>query len=384
MTDERRLELIAKIQSANPTIDPEKMNYLIDHWDDSDEYRDAGSIKSIDDMKRIYKDVDMTRYNKYLEEKEIIRSAIKSYYEFESVRISIGNRIVASFNIQNGQTPSSKKEEMNDDALKQIKLFELEYRRITDAYVENKQLIKNIIKKNQGSGTSLKLTHIRNMSDYYMIDAYVGILEKEENLKKVVELYLREIPIYTEFLAGVKGCGTLMSGVIITYFDIYKAKYKSSFIKYAGIDTYYDEDKGKYVGTTKAHTVMVDYIDKNGETKTKNSITYQPFLKTKLLGVLTGSFIKSGSDYATPYYEYKNRKLNDPRMKDEPLAHIDKMAKRYMLKIFLSDLFVKWKEIEGLPVPVSYEERFLGIAPHKFDPLADYKASHPEQFKAKK
>ena len=383
MTDERKLELTNKILAANPTIAVEKLEYIVNHWDDPDEYRDAGTIKSYEDMKRVYGDFDIEKYERYQNNKELVRAAINSYYEFEKVRISIGNRIVSSFNIQNGQAPSQKKEDMNDDALKQIKVFEKEYQRITDAYVENKHRIKTIIKENQGDDSNLKLTHIKDITDYYMIDAYVGILEKEENLKSVVESYLKEVPVYDKFLKNVKGCGPLMSAVIITYLDIYKAKYVSSFIKYAGIDTYYNEEKGKMVGTTKSRIEVVEYIDKNGEVKTKNSITYQPFLKTKLLGVLAGSFIKTGSDYATAYYEYKNRKLNDPRMKDESLAHIDKMAKRYMIKIFLTDLFVAWKKIEGLPVPPSYEEKFLGMLPHKFDPLTEYKANHPEQFKKK-
>ena len=383
MTDERRIELITKIQSANPNIDESKLMYLVNHWDDSDEYRDSGSIKNIDDMKRVYKDIDISKYERYQSNKNMVRSAIKTYYDFEQIRISMGNRIVTSFNIQNGQNPSESKDNINDDMQKAIKVFEKEYQRITDAYVENKGRIKTIIEKNQGENTDLKLSKIRSDSDYFMIDAYVGLCEKEENLKKVVLNSLKGIPIYDDFLANVKGCGPLMSGILITYLDIYKAKYKSSFLKYAGIDTYYNEEKGKYIGTTKFRVEMIEYVDKNGEIKEKKSITYQPFLKTKLLGVLAGSFIKTKSDYAVPYYEYKNRKLNDPRMKGESLAHIDNMAKRYMIKIFLGDLFNKWKELEGLPVPQSYEERFLGMEPHHWQPYNEFKAANPEYFKKK-
>ena len=384
MTDERKIEIANKILAANPDIEQEKLNYLINHWDDTDDYRDAGTIKTFDDMKRIYRDAfDPKKYEKYQNDKNKVRAAIKCYYDFEQVRIATGNRIVTSFNIQNGQEPSQKKEDMNDDMQKAIKLYEQEYQRITDAYVNNKATIKNIIKNNQGENTDLMLNFIKDDSDYKMINAYVETHKLEKDMEKVVKYALEGVPIYDEFLSKVKGCGPLMAGVIITYLDIYKAKYKSSFIKYVGIDTYYDEKKGKVVGTSMSRTEMVQYVDKNGEIKEKKSITYQPFLKTKLMGVLADLFIKTGSDYAVPYYEYKNRKVNDPRMEGESLAHINKMAKRYMMKIFLGDLFVKWKELEGLPVPQSYEERFLGMAPHHWNPLDEYKAANPEQFAKK-
>lgn len=383
MTDERKLELIEKIQSKNPSVSKEKLMYLVEHWDDTDDYRDAGTISSVEDMERIYPGFDIEKYEKYNKDKNLIRNAIRSYYDMEKVRISIGNRIVKSFDEQNGQKDSEKKEEMNDEMQKKLKIFEAEYQRITDAYVENHKTIKSIIKNNQGEDTDLNLTRIRDISDYYMIDVYVTMHQKEKQLEKVVEKYLVGIPIYDNFLVNVKGCGTLMSGIIITYLDIYKAKYKSSFIKYAGIDTYYNEDKQQVVGTTKGRIIKRKYTTKEGKEEIKNSITYQPFLKAKLMGVLADLFIKLGSDYATPYYEYKHRKQNDPRCADISPIHLNKMAKRYMMKIFLGDLFTEWKKLEGLPVPTTYEERFLGMDPHHFSPLDEYKAAHPEQFNKK-
>jgi hypothetical protein len=47
--------------------------------------------------------------------------------------------------------------------------------------------------------------------------------------------------------------------------------------------------------SAKEHLVDRTYIDKNGEEKTKKGVTYNPFLKTKLTGVLDGSFLRSAS-----------------------------------------------------------------------------------------
>jgi hypothetical protein len=45
--------------------------------------------------------------------------------------------------------------------------------------------------------------------------------------------------------------------------------------------------------------------------------------------------------------------------------HIKNMSIRYMLKIFLLDLWSKWRELEGLPVSAPYEEDKLGIVHSK-------------------
>jgi NADH:ubiquinone oxidoreductase subunit E len=42
-------------------------------------------------------------------------------------------------------------------------------------------------------------------------------------------------------------------------------------------------------------------------------------------------------------------------------AHRHMAAKRYMMKQFLQELWVAWRTIEGLPMPGSYAERYLGV-----------------------
>jgi hypothetical protein len=93
-----------------------------------------------------------------------------------------------------------------------------------------------------------------------------------------------------------------------------------------------------------------------------------------MIGVLASSFIRSGSPYRQYYDNYKNRmnnlsdeekqkrlkKSKNPTDKKNPYAgHIDSMAKRYMLKMFLYDLYVAWRTIEGLPVRNLYQEEYL-------------------------
>ena len=45
--------------------------------------------------------------------------------------------------------------------------------------------------------------------------------------------------------------------------------------------------------------------------------------------------------------------------------HRHKAAIRKMIKEFLKDLYVAWREIEGLPIRKPYEEEYLDKVHHK-------------------
>lgn len=128
-------------------------------------------------------------------------------------------------------------------------------------------------------------------------------------------------------------------------------------------------------GRRKGDTEMFKYINKEGQEAWKRGITYNPFVKTKLLGVLAGSFIKQKNKenavYRLVYDDYKNRLLQIEAQKPEEdrksAGHIDAMAKRYMIKQFLRDMWVTWRNLEGLPVDDPYEVAKLGNLPHKYN-----------------
>ena len=104
-----------------------------------------------------------------------------------------------------------------------------------------------------------------------------------------------------------------------------------------------------------------EYVTADGEVKTRKSITFNPFLKTKLVGVLAGSFLKqTPNQYRTVYDNYKHRIESDSRHVDKTLGHRHNMAMRYMVKMFLIDLYKAWRQIEGLPVAPSFHEGKLG------------------------
>jgi len=200
---------------------------------------------------------------------------------------------------------------------------------------------------------------ISEYTELVLVDRYLALEVDEAKHFKLLEQVLRDYPIYADFLAHVQGCGPAMSGVIISEINIHAAKYSSSLWAYAGLDVAAD---GKGRSKQKAHLVESIYINSEGEEATKMGITFNPFLKTKLVGVLASSFLRCGKDntYAKIYYAYKHRLENHPAHIEKTLGHRHNMAMRYMIKMFLVDLYVAWRGMEGLTVEPSYQEAKLG------------------------
>lgn len=77
-----------------------------------------------------------------------IRTLVTSSYDIQALRISVGNRIVASFNAQLGihQNDMGKdvkdKDEEDKEATKTLSVISKEYDKITEAYVANQQTIR--------------------------------------------------------------------------------------------------------------------------------------------------------------------------------------------------------------------------------------------------
>jgi len=170
-----------------------------------------------------------------------------------------------------------------------------------------------------------------------------------------------------------------MSAVILAELDPHKARHVSGFWKYCGVDVAAD---GRGRSRRAEHLVERPYVDKDGQEAVKRSVTFNPFVKTKLVGVLGSSFLKQPAaecTYRQVYDDYKHRlethpvygSAHDEKRKAEfqargqkyaPKGHRHNMAVRYCIKMFLADLWLAWRRLEGLPVTAPYHEAVLGHA----------------------
>ena len=315
-----------------------------------------------------------------------------------------------------------------------LKVILKEYKGITDWVTMENASIKRALEQDQ-----LK-SIISNQSEMEILAAYEKLKESEELLVKPVKRAVEEHPVWKNFLSDVRGVGPLMAGVLLSEFDIQdtrtevskdfalpsdydglnyveakteedgtvkyyliKPRTVSSFWAYAGLDTtvvYVLDEEGNPIldengvpltrregtGRKKEHLIKVTYINKKGEEKVRDSLTYNAFLKTKLLGVLGPGFLKAVEPekdedgefirneegkkiskpnyYAQIYFDYKNRLNNNPEHDGKTNGHKHNMAIRYMVKYFVQDFFIAWRLVEDLSIQKPYHEAKLGMKPH--------------------
>lgn len=281
-----------------------------------------------------------------------LRTLVRSTYDLQKIRIQMGNRIAAQFKVKLGQAPGQSEDDLSDDAQAILKVLRQSYNRITDGLVLDKRWSKIQF---TGDGIIDTVTELALVSQYIEIDA------TEKRQFRRFEDLLEQYPIYNTFLSKVPGCGPAMSGVILSEIDITKAKYPSSIWQYAGLDVKSD---GRGASRRSEHLIDREYTARDGTQKLKKSITFNPFLKTKLLGVLAPSFIKQGDKcpYRKVYDDYKHRLESHPGWQDTTKGHRHAAAMRYCVKIFLIDLYREWRTLENLPVAPTYQEAKLGHA----------------------
>ena len=291
--------------------------------------------------------------------KSVMRAMVRGAYDLQKLRIQSGLRVVAAFKTKIGQMPGRSEDELEEVAVAILKELREEYDRITDGLtIEGKS---RKVKLSDFQGYRL----ITDSTELALVREYLALLATEEAQFKDIGKALKSYPIWTQWLEGVRGCGPAMAGVIISEIDISKAQYPSSLHKYAGLDVAPDEN-GNMAGRSRkaAHLVDAQYVTATGEESTRKSITFNPFLKTKMVGVLGSSFIKLGGTYRDIYDGYKNRLQNRPDLTDESKGHIHNMAVRYMIKMFLIDLHREWRKLEGFAPTVPYHVAKLGLRDH--------------------
>ena len=393
-----------------------------------------------------------------------IRPIVQGIEQLQKLRIATGNRIAAIARnrfkmmadadiLTGGRKDASDQEK---EAAETLGLIQKEYESIQSRVAD--KIVEKGFKRGAGDylPTPKQFQPTANISTYSelcLVDQYMRYVENEEMNIKQLEYALREYKIWTEYLSTVGGIGPKLAGVIISEIDPYRTKYVANLWAYAGLDTViygeYTSKEGKVVTLTMAEIdafyrdkdgcvpmsvdgcpvtfktkgrdksrvslVLREYKDASGATAYRNSITFNPYLKTKLLGVLGSSFLKQQTTvidgeamsvadrealavtlgweakrgdtparrkadvinflrqnnyvvetkvgkFAKIYYDYRARleRSEKPEHQDLTDGHINARAIRYMVKAFLRELYVVWRNMEGLPIYQDYATAKLG------------------------
>ena len=263
----------------------------------------------------------------------------------------------------------------------------------------------------QTSNRSTTETVELDKADQTFLDATGSTLKGlEKNALKEVQRWLKGVEIYERFLKDQKGCGPTMSGVIISevamcrpvspeelngatigkpfmmhdfeYFHVtYSFKKEARddekaetverrllcFKRPGRVEGSYEiwEDLCPYPSSLWAYAGLAVDTESGKAVRRKKGVksNWNPFLKTKLVGVLADCLIKANSDpWKGMYNDYKHRWKSAGKGNSD--AHRHNAAKRYMVKMFLLALYKKWRELEGLPCRPPYAEEFIGKVHH--------------------
>ncbi len=259
----------------------------------------------------------------------------------------------------------------------------------------------------------------------------------EEDGFKEVKRLLKGVPIYEHWLKNQKGVGPAMAGIIVSEIDIARADTASKLWAFCGlaventltaiaIKNATPDDLEAVIGPeTMAKLDLLEFggeliVSAKADLKTSElklleqsldsfewsevitgtaqrrkkgeKAKYNPWMKSKMLTVLGGSFIKSNSPWRKFYDDYKARKQNQqvrlcmlckgtkvfdkkpcgncngtggPCAWGRSDAHRHQASLRYMVKMFLLELHKQWRTLEGLPLRPPYAEQYLGIKHHE-------------------
>lgn len=229
----------------------------------------------------------------------------------------------------------------------------------------------------KAEGAEIQLTEI----DQRILGArFQELFRAEKNALADIEDQLHTMPIWTEVLSQrprFKGLGPTMAGVILSEYDIRRLETPSQMWAFAGLAPIPSRrckkchvtvtfKEGVFVHDWKKSTCGRQQLaekDTYASGKAKKPIageklSYNKFLKTKMVGVLGGCLLKSNSPWRKFYDDYKHRKESAGwGMSD---GHRHNAAIRYMIKMLLLEVWSEWRKLEGLPVRENYQEEYLG------------------------
>ena len=214
--------------------------------------------------------------------------------------------------------------------------------------------------------TQVRLTHLakQNKADAPSEEAFGRLKELESWIDIRVAEKLAYHPAYHWF-STIKGIGSENIGKVLRYLDINKASYISSFWKYAG----YSVEDGKSPRAKKGEKTTYNYRLRTfcwrlGVALRKARGAYYDYYVERK-AIEKEKFIKLGFQVVTAE-EFKKLK-KEAKETTVSEVWVNNRALRKMIKLFLSHLFVVWREAEGLPVSPPYAIERLGHK-HYYDP----------------
>lgn len=191
-----------------------------------------------------------------------------------------------------------------------------------------------IQRQRMGMANRIRAYQALNYDVPHAQEIYDGLVELEKHAGKIVAAMVKREPIYQAYLSHIKGIGPSLSAVLISEIgDPGRFPNISSLWSYCGLGVQDGEARKR----------------RRGEKANWNSV-----LRMTCARKMTDQFIKLRGCFGRKLYDQYKAYYTERDGETLSKGHIDNRARRKVAKVFLSCLWLAWREMKGLPVTEPY------------------------------
>ena len=185
--------------------------------------------------------------------------------------------------------------------------------------------------------------------EYAVLEVHYKEFEQlEKSIKRDITRAVNAHPMWKAYLKDVKGIGSIFAGALLSTIDIEKADHASSVWKYCGLAVNPETGEGD-------KRVRGEKISWNPFLKKTCFLIGKSFVKTK--GTYRGVYDTSKAFYQVKFPE--EVKIPKTKIKKYTKGHIDAMARRRTVKLFLAEFWAEWRALNDLPVSEPFAHRII-------------------------
>ena len=229
---------------------------------------------------------------------------------------------------------------------------------LRDATAVDNMSSDRVWKKKDADGNETKETVPCRLPEHNRVDMQAtaqSLRDEARSFEKAMLVQLKKSPIYIEFLSKVKGVGVVTSAYLVAMVRIDRAVKVSALIRYCGFGTC-TVVGSKQFGKSERRDGAPKYAPDG--TLTDGTGTFNDELKASL--VVCFKMMRQSCAKTREEHRYLKRwddaKRTALTMPNERLGRVmrpgeaDDKGRRKATDLFLWDLYVMWRTIEGLPV----------------------------------
>lgn len=260
---------------------------------------------------------------------------------------------------------------MHEDPRKELKRLVRKHNALTKASVALHHMASDRIHHETGETIPCLLPEDDKAA---LLEASEGRKRSATKLKSAIEKELRKLPVYQLFLKHVYGVGPVVAGYLCAYIDINRAAKPSQLQRYCGMAVINGRFERREGGPK---------YDASGAVNRDAAGTFNQELRTRLFQAFS-SMLRTGSEKSTKYLDcwrnVKERSLVDQRVTGSKITiaggstvsvkgHAHSKGWHAAAQLFLYDLYIVWRALEGLPVWTTWYEWARGYEHGSGTPL---------------